>query len=250
MNPIILRALAVAAVLAVLGSFVAFAPLVDWGLAVIDWIDGAGGLGVMVFVTVFAVASGFFAPVNLLLAVSGFLFGVTGGLVVASVATTAGAVMTLIVGRFVLRERIRDWMVGRPRFEALERAISKEGGKMSLLIRLVPILPFSAVNYAFAISGVKWPRFALGTAVGMLPICAFYVVAGAAAGDITRALTAEQTVGAETYVMWGVGMAAMFGVAWLVTNRARREMDEIMAETESSEATDVEGEDSDGDTLN
>ena len=250
MNPIILRALAVVAVLAVLGTFVVVAPLVDWGLAAIDWIDGAGAFGVTVFVTVFAVASGFFAPVNLLLAVSGFLFGVTGGLVVSSVATTAGAVMTLILGRFVLRERIHEWMEGRPRFEALDRAISKEGGKMSLLIRLIPILPFSGVNYAFAVSGVKWHKFALGTWLGMMPICGFYVVAGAAAGDITRALTAEHTVGVETYVMWGVGMAAMFGVAWLVTNRACREMDEIMEETESSEVDDGEGEDSDGDTPN
>jgi len=47
---------------------------------------------------------------------------------------------------------------GNAKFVALDKAIAKEGAKIVFLVRLSPVFPFTYINYAFGLTGVRtWP---------------------------------------------------------------------------------------------
>ncbi|WP_223734763.1 VTT domain-containing protein [Streptomyces purpurogeneiscleroticus] len=60
-------------------------------------------------------------------------------------------------------------------------AAPDQGLRGVLLLRLVPGIPFQAINFASSFSGARlWP-FTAATALGVLPGTAVYVTAGASA---------------------------------------------------------------------
>jgi len=46
-------------------------------------------------------------------------------------------------------------------------------------VRLVPLVPYIAINYASGLSGVKFRHYALGSALGMVPGSLAYAALGA-----------------------------------------------------------------------
>jgi len=71
------------------------------------------------------------------------------------------------------------------RFQALDRAISTEGAKIVLLVRLAVIFPFTYTNYVFGLTGVRLLPYALATLVGIIPGSIAFVYIGAAAAAAT-----------------------------------------------------------------
>ena len=64
------------------------------------------------------------------------------------------------------------------RFAAIDRAISKNGFKFVVLLRLSPLLPLAASNYLYGLTSVDLGRYVLGSWLGMLPGTYAYVTAG------------------------------------------------------------------------
>ena len=58
--------------------------------------------------------------------------------------------------------------------------------KMTILLRLSPVFPFSPVGYALGTMDISATAFALGTAVGVLPGCLLYSWMGASMKDASQ----------------------------------------------------------------
>jgi uncharacterized membrane protein YdjX (TVP38/TMEM64 family) len=59
-------------------------------------------------------------------------------------------------------------------------AVARDNGYLAvLMLRLLPVLPFSAVHYVCAVSSMRLRPYVVGTAVGILPASAVYVAVGA-----------------------------------------------------------------------
>ena len=71
------------------------------------------------------------------------------------------------------------------RFRALDKAISTEGAKIVLLVRLAVVFPFTYSNYVFGLTGVRVLPYALATFVGIIPGSIAFVYIGAAAAAAT-----------------------------------------------------------------
>lgn len=110
------------------------------------------------------------------------LFSTRWGVPVAVLGTTAGAALAFGLGRGLGQRALRPLLRGRALL-ALDRGLTEHGFRTVLLMRLVPGVPFQAVNLSAALSGVRLRPYLAGTALGVLPGTAAYVVAGASANS-------------------------------------------------------------------
>ena len=72
------------------------------------------------------------------------------------------------------------------RLAVLERAVSKDGPRYVLTLRLIPVIPFVLVNLLLGISPLRLRDFAVYSQLGMLPATLVYVNAGTELARIER----------------------------------------------------------------
>jgi uncharacterized membrane protein YdjX (TVP38/TMEM64 family) len=127
---------------------------------------------------------------------AGILFGSSTGLLLAVTATTATAVLAFWLVRVATRrfvERHAGWAAVAWVRERLER----RGLLAVVSLRLIPVMPFSVMNYASGLSGVRFAPYLFGTVLGVLPGTVAVVVLGEAAvgGTPPPALLAVSVAG-------------------------------------------------------
>ncbi len=146
-----------------------------------SWVVSLGPVGWVLYALVYAVCCVLFVPASILTLGAGALYGLGKGTAIVLAGATLGATLSFLLAKTVLRARIERKTAGNPKFAALDRAIAKEGAKIVFLVRLSPVFPFTYINYAFGLTGVRtWP-YVLASFVGMIPGTFAYVYLGAAA---------------------------------------------------------------------
>ena len=128
-------------------------PFGHWVVAFQHWIIGLGPLGVAIFALLFVAATLVLAPDWPLSIAAGFVYGFWALPVVVAAATTA-ATLSFLAARYLLRDRVRGFLVGRPRLAAIDRAVAEEGWKIVVLLRLSPAVPFNLQNYLFGATAI------------------------------------------------------------------------------------------------
>ena len=116
--------------------------------------------------------------------VAGLLFGPVFGTLCCSAATTAGAMIAFIVGRFFLKDSIKP-MVMKNKY--LKKWLFDETGTNEIFIlmitRLVPIFPYNLQNFAYGITDIRFGTYSVCSLVFMLPGTAMYTVGTAGLAD-------------------------------------------------------------------
>ena len=149
------RLVVVGAALLVLVTLLRTLPVTEYLLAFVAWIRGAGPAGMAVFIAAYVVACVFFLPAFLLTLGAGFAYGVATGSFLVWVAANLGAVVAFGLGRTVARDAIARRVQANPRFDAIDRAVGREGLKIVFLTRLSPAFPFTLLNYAYGLTQVR-----------------------------------------------------------------------------------------------
>ena len=108
---------------------------------------------------------------------------------------------------------------------AVDEAIAREGGKVVFLIRLSPVFPFNALNYALGLTRVRFREYVPASALGMIPGTFMYVYAGHAAGQIAAGTAGSGPQGPARYVLLVIGLLATVAVTVVVTRAARRALE-------------------------
>ena len=205
-------------------------PVQVWLVAFNDWVEGLGYVGYLVFVGMYILATVLFLPGSVLTIGAGFLFGVIGGSVAVSVASTVGASLAFLIGRHIARNRVASRLSKNERFAAVDSAIGKEGGKIVLLLRLSPVFPFNALNYLLGLTAVKFWHYVIGSWLGMMPATVLYVYLG----HIGKAgLEAASGGGGKTpleYAFLGFGLVITAIVTVYITKVARKALREAELE--------------------
>ena len=65
------------------------------------------------------------------------------------------------------------------RVARLDALLGRRGIAAVVAVRLVPVLPFTAINYAAGLTSVRTRDYAIGTAVGIVPGTFSFVALGA-----------------------------------------------------------------------
>jgi uncharacterized membrane protein YdjX (TVP38/TMEM64 family) len=154
----------------------------------IAWIQALGPAGYVAFVLGYAVCCVFLIPASALTLAAGAVFGFWAGSVVVLIGATLGAAAAFLLGRTVLRRRVERFVASRPKLQAVDRAIALEGVRLMLLMRLSGFPPFTWINYALSLSGVRFLPYLLTTFFGIIPGVLAFTWAGAAGA---KALSGE-----------------------------------------------------------
>ncbi len=185
------------------------------------WVEGLGPLGPVAFILGYAAATVAFLPGSILTLAAGALFGVLRGTIYAFVGATLGASAAFLIARYAARGAVERRLGGSARFSAIDRAVGREGFKIVALLRLSPVVPFSALNYALGLTRVPFLKY-LAACAAMLPGTLLYVYYGAAAGSLASALAGGVRKGTGGWVLFGIGLAATVAVTAFVTRLAGR----------------------------
>ncbi len=141
-----------------------------------SWIASFGVWSPVVYAGVYAVLVTVAVPASPLTVLAGAMFGTVKGLLVVSVASTAGAGLSMLFARYLARDLIADRLAGNKRFRQLSALTESQGAIIVALTRLVPILPFALLNYAFGLTRVPFWTYLFWSWLCMLPITVVYVV--------------------------------------------------------------------------
>lgn len=204
------------AVLFLLGRFAA-EPLRNFAL----WVEGLGPFAPVVFIAGYIIATVAFVPGLILTLAAGAIFGLLRGTIYVFIGATLGSTAAFLVARYLARPIVERKLAGNERFQRIDRAIEAQGGRMVLLMRLSPVFPFNALNYALGISKVGFLPYLLGS-VGMIPGTLLYVYYGKLAGDLATLGGAGIRRGPEYYLVLLLGLAATAAVVVIGARASRR----------------------------
>ncbi len=173
---IILRVTAL--VLAVI-AFIVFATQV--GLPNISelrgYFHGLGWIALPGFIVFYAAATLIPLPKSLCTIAGGAIFGFWAGLILVLIGATAGSTVAFLGARWLGRRYVHQ--LARERVRRLDEQIGRRGFITVLVARLVPIVPFTTVNYLFGLTAVTLRSYVGGTAIGIVPGTTVYVAVGA-----------------------------------------------------------------------
>jgi uncharacterized membrane protein YdjX (TVP38/TMEM64 family) len=155
-------------------------PIAEWVAQFQTWVRGAGPLGYVAYVLAYIVCCIFIVPALALTLGAGAIFGFAAGSIVVLIGATLGATAAFLLARTVMRKRVERATANNAKFQALDRAIANEGNKILWLVRLSGFPPFTWVNYAFGLTGVKTLPYIAITAIGIIPGTLAFTYAGAA----------------------------------------------------------------------
>ncbi len=142
-----------------------------------DWVRDTGILALVVFVAVYAVATGFSLPAAAIITISGgFLFGpwLGGGLSV--IGATLGASALFLAARYAFADFLRAR--AGPAIRKMEAGFQENALSYMLFLRLIPAFPFFIVNLVPAFLGVGFGTYVVGTFIGIIPGSLVYASLG------------------------------------------------------------------------
>ena len=140
-------------------------------------------LTALVFFIIYVVTTALSLPgAAVLTLLSGAIFGLVQGLLLASFASTIGATLAFVLSRTLLRDWVSEKFANY--LETINRGVKKDGPFYLATLRLIPAVPFFVINLVMGLTAMRVRTFAWVSQLGMLPGTAVYVNAGAQLGLI------------------------------------------------------------------
>jgi uncharacterized membrane protein YdjX (TVP38/TMEM64 family) len=188
----------------------------------LQWINSLGAIGGIVFIGIYIIATLAFLPAALLTLGAGVIFGVIWGSIYVFIGATLGAIAAFLGGRYLAQGWVKEKISSYKKFAIIDKAVSKEGLKIVLLVRLSPLFPFNLLNYALGITSVSFQDYLIGS-LGMIPGTIMYVYFGSLVGDI--ALIGSKNQAGNIILHWVIqimGLIATIAVTVYVTKIAKK----------------------------
>lgn len=89
-----------------------------------------------------------------------------------SFGATAGAMLTFLLSRYVLRGLVAERFTARMR--VMQQAFDREGGWYLLTLRLLPVVPYFLINILMGLTTIRLWTFWWVSQIGMLPATVLY----------------------------------------------------------------------------
>jgi uncharacterized membrane protein YdjX (TVP38/TMEM64 family) len=165
-------------------------------------INGFGILSPIIFVVIYIFATVFFLPGVPLTLVAGIVFGPIIGSILVSIASTIGASLAFLIGRYTGRDWILNKFFKSDIFIKLDAGVKEQGWKMIAITRLIPLFPFNAQNYVYGLTDIGFKTYVLVSWLCMLPGTIAYVF-------LSGAIIGGQGDSIKTITYIGIGFAIL-----------------------------------------
>ena len=118
--------------------------------------------------------------------IAGMLFGPIWGIFACLLATTVGAMLAFLVGKFFLKDAVKPML---EKNKLMKKLLLSDDSKSDIIIlmitRMVPIFPYNLQNFAYGITDIGFWKYSILTFVFMFPGVSFFTIgaAGLTAGE-------------------------------------------------------------------
>ena len=171
-------------------------------------IHDMGSLGIFAFASIFVLAQMVMVPCAPLGMAAGVFFGFGKGLLSLMLGCAVGATVNFLISRHLVRERVARWLNKHEKFRLIDSAVGREGWKIVLLLRFVPI-PFGLANYCYGLTPVRfWPYLAATCVAVILPNSLFVWIGMSLQGGLAALHGKGRPVHPMEYALVGIGIIA------------------------------------------
>jgi phospholipase D1/2 len=129
----------------------------------------------LIVLAIYVVSAFVVLPVTVLIVATASVFGPWLGIAYSLAGSLAGAMTMFALGRVLGRGSVES-LTGR-QFRRIAESLKHRGLPTMIVLRMLPIAPFTVVNLVVGASGIAARDFALGTVIGMAPgtvsLCVF-----------------------------------------------------------------------------
>jgi uncharacterized membrane protein YdjX (TVP38/TMEM64 family) len=142
-----------------------------------EWFDDPGQIkleiiacgiwGPLIYILLYAVGPSFLVPGAVMTIAGGLAFGTLWGSVYSLLGADFGALVAFGAGRFLGRSFVSR-IVG-VRFERLMGRIERYGFQIIFYLRLVPVIPYNALNLLAGASPIRFRDYFWASMIGMVP---------------------------------------------------------------------------------
>jgi uncharacterized membrane protein YdjX (TVP38/TMEM64 family) len=193
----------------------------DWLAPVVVRLTQLGPWAPVVFTLLYIAAALTLAPAFLLTVAAGAMFGVWRGSIIVFIAASLGATAVFGVAAPLGNSRLLRPITRDRRVAAVRAAMAGESTWIMFLLRLSPLVPYNVLNYALALSGVRYVDFAIAL-TGMIPAIVMYTYYGRVVGDVAAlAAGVAPPRGPQYYAFLVVGLIAIVVSTSMIARAAR-----------------------------
>jgi uncharacterized membrane protein YdjX (TVP38/TMEM64 family) len=126
-----------------------------------------GVWGPVIFMLLYAVGPSFLVPGAVMTVAGGLAFGTVWGSVYSLIGGDVGALLAFGAGRFLGKSFV-ERIIG-DRFQSMLQKIAKHGFQIILYLRMVPVIPYNALNLLAGASPITFHDYFWATMIGMIP---------------------------------------------------------------------------------
>lgn len=121
----------------------------------------------LAFILASSLAPILFIPGTVMTVIGGFIFGLPWGFVYSLIGNVIGASLAFLIARYIAH----DWAEKRSHelLVKVQNSIEKDGWRYVAFTRLVPIFPYSILNYVFGLTRISLLTFALTSFLCLIP---------------------------------------------------------------------------------
>tara|TARA_R110001606_G_scaffold399222_2_gene582432 strand:- start:85203 stop:85907 length:705 start_codon:yes stop_codon:yes gene_type:complete len=139
----------------------------------------------------------------------GFVFGRWYGVLLATVASTIGAVLVFWIARYLIADWARPRLEKMPLTQKIMHKLKHDAFSYLLFMRAVPLFPFWFVNMTFAFSPLNTKQYTIGTYFGMFPVSFVLVNLGQSLASVDSMTELFSTEVIMAFVL--IGVVALIG---------------------------------------
>ena len=137
----------------------------------------AAAAGILIALKTFTAPLGF--PGTPLTLLTGSLFGLYFGTIISLIGNTFGACLAFLLARYVLRDYVQKKLLPRyPKIKKYEQRITDRGFATVVILRLIPLFPFNALNFLLGVTNISFRKYAWASFIGMIPGTFLFVYFG------------------------------------------------------------------------
>ena len=135
----------------------------------VEWLRG-NPWAPAVFVGTYAAFTALALPGTVLTLAGGAVFGFGWGVAYNTIAANLGASAAFLIARNLGRDGVRRLAGDDSKTLArLDAVVARHGFRGLLTLRLIPLVPFNALNFGSGLTNLKWSAYAAATAIGIVP---------------------------------------------------------------------------------
>ncbi|MGD9613270.1 MAG: TVP38/TMEM64 family protein [Kiritimatiellia bacterium] len=149
-------------------------------------------------------------PTTLVCVLVALLFGVARGLPICLAGLALGMASSFLLARHLFRDALERRIGHTKLYRRLEENMRRDGWKIVFFSRLLPINPYSFLNYAYGLTSLPFGRYLLVSTLGVVPNVVALLWTAQAAGKIARGQLDARVL---AVLFAGAGLFAV--LAWL-----------------------------------